>query len=61
MKSKSSHHFRGCSPGLADGDVLTMKTSLSSHIDAANPSPSATIYMTNKSSYQATHYISNTA
>ena len=25
---EASHHFRGCSPGLADGDVLTMETSL---------------------------------
>ena len=25
VEYEASHHFRGCSPGLADGDVLTME------------------------------------
>ena len=33
---------------------------MASHIDAPNPSHSATFYMINKSSSQATHYINNT-
>ena len=28
VKYEAYHHFRGCSPGLVDGDVLTMETSL---------------------------------
>ena len=28
VEFQTSHHFRGCSPGLVDGDVLTMETSL---------------------------------
>ena len=63
VEYEGSHHFRGCSPGLVDCDVLTMETSLDwprSHIDTPNPSHSATIYMTNKSSSQATHYINIT-
>ena len=28
VEYEASHHFRGCSPGLADGDVITMETSL---------------------------------
>ena len=28
VEYETSHHFRGCSPRLVDGDVLTMETSL---------------------------------
>ena len=56
VEYEASHHFQGCSPGLADGDDLSR---MSSHIDAPNPSHSATIYMTIKSSSQATNTLHN--
>ena len=62
VEYEASHHFRGCSPGLVDDDVVTMETQsrLASNIDAPNSSHCATIYITNKSSSQATYYINNT-
>ena len=61
VEYRVSHHFRDCSSGLADSVVLTMETSLEwPYTLTLLTRHSATIYMTNKSSSQATHYINNT-